>query len=66
MRRTTTARTLLKTVTYRLVSMTVTVALAYVATGSLTLAAGFGVVNLTVNSAVYFGFERVWSAVTAS
>ncbi len=53
--------TLMKTVSYRLMSASVTAYLAYSATGSLTFASGFGLANLTVNSLLYFAFERVWS-----
>jgi uncharacterized membrane protein len=55
--------TLWKTATYRVVSMSVTILLAFSMTGSFKAASALGLMNLTVNSAVYFGFEKIWASV---
>lgn len=59
-----TTLTVAKTVSYRAVSMSVTMAMAFAATGSLKAAASFGLANLVVNSTIYFGFEKVWTLVS--
>jgi uncharacterized membrane protein len=59
-----TKTTLAKTVSYRAVSMAVTMMLAYGMTGSFKSASVLGLANLTVNSSVYFAFEKVWAAAT--
>jgi uncharacterized membrane protein len=53
--------TLAKTMAYRMVSLVVTASVGYAMTGSFKLAASLGLMNLTVNSAVYFGFEALWT-----
>jgi uncharacterized membrane protein len=58
-------RTLAKTLAYRTVSLAVTAGVGYGLTGSFKLAASLGLMNLTVNSAVYFGFEAAWTKLTA-
>lgn len=55
-------KTLVKTVIYRAISMSQTMGLAYCLTGSAKFASAFGLINLTVNSSVYFAFERAWTA----
>lgn len=52
--------TLLKTLSYRLLSTSVTMSLAYGMTGSAKIAASLGLTNLLVNTSVYFGFETAW------
>lgn len=53
--------TLLKTVTYRVVSTTNSVLLGYWMTGSLKVAASLGAVNMVANSGIYYAFESLWS-----
>lgn len=57
--------TLAKTLAYRVVSLANTAAIGYWMTGSLKAAASLGLANLVINSALYFGFEHVWSAASA-
>jgi uncharacterized membrane protein len=65
MGRTAATRTLTKTLAYRVISLATTASVGYAMTGSLKMAASLGLMNLTVNSAVYFGFEALWAKVSA-
>ncbi len=54
------ARTILKSLTWRLVAFTITTLIALVLTGKLELAATIGVVDTMIKLAAYYFHERAW------
>lgn len=54
-------RSMVKTVTYRIVSASSTMALAWAVFGSPEAAGAFGMIDLGLNTALYFGHERLWA-----
>ena len=56
-------RPLAKTGSYRLLSVVVTVWIAYLVAGDLRLAVDVGVFANAAKMAVYYGHERVWDGV---
>jgi uncharacterized membrane protein len=56
-------RSVVKTITYRIVSASSTVTLAWAMFGSLEMAGAFGLVDLILNSVLYFSHERVWARI---
>lgn len=56
-------RSVVKTITYRIVSATSTMALAWLMFGSLAAAGAFGVVDLIFNTILYYGHERLWARI---
>ena len=59
--RTTIARSLIKTVVYRVISASSTIAIAGLMFGDWSVAGAFGMVDLCANTALYFTHERVWA-----
>lgn len=55
-----TKRHLAKTVSYRLIGTVVTMVMAYVLTGKVMIAVGFGGVEVVVKMGLYFLHERFW------
>lgn len=56
-------RTLLKTISWRLVGTLATVVISYVITGTLTLAFSIGIIELIAKMALYFFHERAWNSI---
>lgn len=59
--RTTWVRSLVKTVVYRVISASSTIAIAGLMFGDWTVAGAFGLADLLANTALYFIHERVWA-----
>jgi uncharacterized membrane protein len=53
-------RTLLKSVSYRIVGGLVTMAVAYGATGKASAAAAIGLLDTFLKLGVFYGHERLW------
>lgn len=56
-------KSILKTVSWRVVALIITVVIALVLTGSIQLALSVGVCDLLVKSIGYFIHERVWNKI---
>ncbi|HXJ97235.1 MAG TPA: DUF2061 domain-containing protein [Gelidibacter sp.] len=56
-------RTLLKTISWRVVGTLATVIISYVITGTLTLAFSIGAIELISKMALYFFHERAWNTI---
>ncbi|MBO3097198.1 DUF2061 domain-containing protein [Gelidibacter pelagius] len=56
-------RTLLKTISWRVVGTLATVAISYVITGTLALAFSIGGIELVSKMALYFFHERAWNTI---
>lgn len=54
-------RSLLKTLSWRVVAFTVTVLAVWVATGEFALAAGVGIVDSILKTGAYYLHERTWN-----
>jgi uncharacterized membrane protein len=54
-------RSLVKTIGYRVISVTSTTLLAGAIFGDWTIAAGFGAVDAIANTVLYFLHERAWA-----
>lgn len=55
------ARSLTKTVTWRVTGSTSAVIIAYLVTGSIGISSTIGLVHLIVNTALYWLHERLWT-----
>ena len=51
---------LLKTITYLILHLSVGFTVAYVLTGSVTIAGGIALIEPTINAVVFFFHEKVW------
>lgn len=56
-------RTLLKTISWRVVGTVATVVISYVITGTLALAFSIGGIELVSKMALYFFHERAWNTI---
>lgn len=56
-------RTLLKTISWRVVGTLATVIISYVITGTLALAFSIGAVELISKMVLYFFHERAWTTI---
>ena len=54
-------RTLLKTITWRITGSTSTFTIAYLLTGSVGLSSGIAVVQMFVNTFLYWFHESAWN-----
>ncbi|MEO8773802.1 MAG: DUF2061 domain-containing protein [Gelidibacter sp.] len=54
-------RTLLKTISWRVVGTLATVVISYVITGTMALAFSIGAIELVSKMALYFFHERAWN-----
>jgi len=57
------ARSIVKTVTWRVTGSSATFLIAYIMTGNFAIAGVIGVVQLISNSILYFIHERMWNKV---
>ncbi|MBA6154131.1 DUF2061 domain-containing protein [Gelidibacter maritimus] len=56
-------RTLVKTISWRVLGTLATVAISYVITGTLALAFSIGGIELVSKMALYFFHERAWNTI---
>lgn len=56
-------RTLLKTISWRVVGTLATVVISYVITGTMALAFSIGAIELVSKMALYFFHERAWNSI---
>ena len=54
-------RTLLKTLTYSVMHLTVAISVAYALTGNLAIALGIGLIEPAVQTIAYMVHEKAWS-----
>lgn len=59
-----TSRSLVKTITYRVLIIISVFIVAYVFTGRADFAAGFSLVSNAINTVLYFIHERIWSRIS--
>ena len=57
-------RAVVKTLCYRALMVTITVAVAWVVVGDLGDAASIGFVTNAVKTLTYYGYERLWDRIT--
>ena len=53
-------RTIMKTVTWRVIATCTTISIVYLFTRRLTLSLGIGVLEVIIKMCVYFLHERMW------
>jgi len=56
-------RTVVKTLTYRAISIIADIIVFYLLTGSLNLALAFGGVMIVISTIIYFLHERAWATI---
>jgi len=56
-------RTLAKTITWRITGSTSTFTIAYLMTGSVGLSSGIAVVQMIVNTFLYYAHDSAWNQV---
>ena len=56
-------RTLLKTLTWRVTGSASTFTIAYLVTGSFGVSSGIAVVQMVVNTFLYYAHERIWNKI---
>ena len=56
-------KTIMKTITWRVLATLATIILVYIFTGKLKTAAGVGVVDVILKTILYYGHERLWARV---
>lgn len=56
-------RTILKTISWRIVGTIATVVISYVITGTLALAFSIGAIELVSKMVLYFFHERAWTTI---
>jgi uncharacterized membrane protein len=56
-------RTLAKTITWRITGSTSTFTITYLITGSVGLSSGIAVVQMIVNTFLYYAHDSVWNRV---
>ncbi len=56
-------RTLLKTISWRIVGTLATVVISYVITGTMALAFSIGAIELVSKMGLYFFHERAWNTI---
>lgn len=56
----TNTRTIMKTVSWRIIATLTTMLLVYLFTGRITLALGIGVLEAVIKMIAYFFHERMW------
>jgi uncharacterized membrane protein len=56
-------RTLLKTLTWRVAGSTSTFTIAYLVTGSFGVSSGIAVIQMVVNTFLYYAHEQIWNKI---
>lgn len=59
----TTARSIVKAISYRILGSLCTAGIVAVLTGNLKLSAGAGALDVVVKLAAYFAHERIWNSI---
>ena len=54
-------KSILKTITWRVIALAITSVIVFMHTKSLTYAASIGILDLTIKSVIYFIHERLWN-----
>lgn len=57
------SRTILKTISWRLVGTLATIGISYVITGTIALALSIGMVEFISKTVLYFFHERAWNTI---
>ena len=57
-------RSIIKTVTWRVTGSSATFAVSYAIVGSFAVSSTIALVQLTLNTALYYIHERIWSRIT--
>jgi len=57
-------RSIVKTISWRTVGTIDTVVISYLITGSFTMAASIGSIELVTKMILYYGHERVWNKIS--
>lgn len=55
------SRSIAKTLTWRITGSTSTFIIAYVVTGSVTASSGITIIQMCVNTVLYWAHERIWN-----
>ncbi len=58
------ARSVFKSVTFRILATLTTVSLVWIFTGEIGLALGLGAIEIVLKFIIYYVHERVWGAVS--
>lgn len=58
------SRALVKTLVYRAIMVTITIAVVFLFTDSAGDALGIGLVSNTIKTGIYYGYERLWDRVS--
>ena len=56
-------RTLIKTLSWRIIGSTATFLISYIVTGQLVVATGIAVAQMIVNTVLYYIHEIVWNKI---
>lgn len=56
-------RTLVKTITYRAISLAADIGVVFILTGRVDTAVAFGGIMIVISTAIYFLHERAWARV---
>jgi uncharacterized membrane protein len=59
----TTKRTVIKTMTWRVLGTASTFFVSYLVTGSWSVSSGIAIIQMVVNTVLYLAHEKVWNAV---
>ena len=62
-RRVTRTRSLLKTITFRVLATVMTMAFVFIFTGSAEITIGIGILEVVAKTVLYYVHERVWDKV---
>jgi uncharacterized membrane protein len=60
----TAARSLIKTVTWRITGSGATFGISWIISGDAVIAGSIAIMQITVNTLLYFAHERAWNSVT--
>ena len=56
-------RSIVKTITWRVIATFVTVSIVYFFTRELVLSAGIGLVDVVIKTVFYYSHERIWDRI---
>jgi uncharacterized membrane protein len=59
----TASRSIAKTISWRLTGSFATFGISYLITGDLTISSSIAVIQITVNTLLYFLHERIWNKI---
>jgi uncharacterized membrane protein len=58
-----TKRSLVKSISYRLIILCLDLTTVYLMTGKISVAVGFALISNTYSTLAYFGHERLWAKI---